>query len=73
MFVRRILSFIYFIHEEEATPQVDMKIMKVLTEVKNSIGMFHGKLQGSCWRAGTDLIVTAWHVVKYHICKLVKL
>jgi hypothetical protein len=50
-----------------------MKIMKILTEVSNSIGMFNGKLQGSCWRAGTNLIVTAWHVVHEHICKLVTL
>ena len=75
MFKRRIWSFIYFIHVkgEETTPQLDMKIMKVLAEVSNSIGMFEGKTQGTCWRAGTDLIVTAWHVVRHHICKLLKL
>jgi len=75
MLERRIWSFIYFIHVkgEEATPQLDMKIIKLLAEVSNSIGMFDGKLQGSCWRAGTDLIVTAWHVVCNHICKLVTL
>ena len=73
MFERRIWSFIYFIYikGEEATQQVDMKTMKVLTEVSKSIGMFVGKFPGSCWRAGTDLIVTAWHVVLYHISKLV--
>jgi hypothetical protein len=75
MLTRRIWSFIYFIHVkgEKPTPQLDMKIMKILTEVSNSIGMFEGKSQGSCWRAGTDLIVTAWHVVHCHICKLLKL
>jgi len=73
MLERRIWSFIYFIHVkgEEATPQLDMKIMEVLAEVSNSIGMFEGKRQGSCWRAGTDLIVTAWHVVRDNISKLV--
>ena len=75
MLQRRIWSFIYFIHVkgEETTPQLDMKIMKILTEVSNSIGMFDGRAQGSCWRAGTDLIVTAWHIVHGHICKLLKL
>jgi hypothetical protein len=75
MLERRIWSFIYFIHVkgEETTPQLDMKIMKVLAEVSNSIGMFEGRAQGSCWRAGTDLIVTAWHIVHDHICKLLKL
>jgi hypothetical protein len=73
MLERRILSFIYFIHVkgEEATRLLDMKIIKLLAEVSNSVGMFEGKFQGSCWRAGTDLIVTAWHVVRGHICKLV--
>jgi hypothetical protein len=75
MLERRIWSFIYFIHVkgEETTPQLDMKIMKVLAEVSNSIGMFEGRAQGSCWRAGTDLIVTAWHIVHDHISKLLKL
>ena len=73
MFERRIWSFIYFIHVKgvKKTSQLGMKIVKVLAKLSNSVGMFEGRFQGSCWRAGTDLIVTAWHVVRDHMCKLV--
>ena len=66
----RSYSFI-LIKGEEATPLLDMEEMKALAKVSKSIGMFEGKLQGSCWRAGTDLIVTAWYLVHDHIRKLV--
>ena len=47
---------------------IDANIMKMLTDARDSVGVVMGASQGSCWRAGKDLIITAWHVLKPHIC-----